>query len=335
MSTPTLPPPFAEPENFQWGYFTNARGAEIRYGSVTPEAPPKGTIVLLTGFREFTEKYFEVIHDLTAQGFAVWTMDWRGQGGSDRFHTQKIHSEGYDEQIQTLQQFVTRIIDKTNTPVILMAHSMGAHISLRYLKEHQDDKIIDSAVFTAPMLDIKTHNFPKYVSRLLALFAKVAGCQKSYVPHGCDWVEHKTSFAGNDKTSDPESFAVIAALEKIYPSAKMGDATLGFIYQTFKSVDILNNEAYLKSIPTPILMQVSGDERVVERGAQERASRLLPNCTKIEIPAARHEIWMEQNSLRTPWLGQVHTFLAERTGTSMEFPNKAAQKPFKNSRDLG
>jgi lysophospholipase len=335
MSSPTLPAPFTEPENFQWGYFTNGHGAEIRYGSLTPSIPPKGTIVLLTGFREFTEKYFEVIHDLTAQGFAVWTMDWRGQGGSDRFHPQKIHSEGYDEQVQTLQQFVTHIIDKKNTPVILMAHYMGAHIGLRYLKEHNDDKIIDSAVFTAPMLDIKTHNFPKYVSRLLSIFAKVCGYQKSYVPHGTDWAEHKVPFEGNEKTSDPERFATNAAMEKIYPSAKMGDATFGFLYQTFKSVDILNEESYLKSIQTPILMQVSGDERVVERDAQERASRLLPHCTKIEIPAARHEIWMEQDSLRAPWLGQVHKFLAERAGTSLEFPNKTAQKTFKNSRDLG
>ena len=37
-----------------------------------------------SGRGEFIEKYFEVIADLRRRGFAVATMDWRGQGGSQR-----------------------------------------------------------------------------------------------------------------------------------------------------------------------------------------------------------------------------------------------------------
>ena len=45
---------------------------------------PAGTCVLLNGQTEFIEKYFEVIDELRGRGFAVATMDWRGQGGSGR-----------------------------------------------------------------------------------------------------------------------------------------------------------------------------------------------------------------------------------------------------------
>ena len=53
-----------------------------RWPSLSPH--PKGTVCLFQGRSEFIEKYFELIRELRARGFAVATLDWRGQGGSDR-----------------------------------------------------------------------------------------------------------------------------------------------------------------------------------------------------------------------------------------------------------
>ena len=53
-----------------------------RWPALTPR--PLGTICLFHGRSEFIEKYFEIVRDLRARGFAVATFDWRGQGGSDR-----------------------------------------------------------------------------------------------------------------------------------------------------------------------------------------------------------------------------------------------------------
>ena len=96
---------FSAPEGFAFGAFTNAKGARIRWGHVAP-AHPRGTIVRLCGFREPIEKYFETMHEELAQGFAVYAMDWRGQGGSARYleNPMKAHTEGYGEQLGTLQQ---------------------------------------------------------------------------------------------------------------------------------------------------------------------------------------------------------------------------------------
>ena len=44
----------------------------------------KGTVCIFPGRTEFIEKYFEVVRDLRARGFAVAVLDWRGQGLSDR-----------------------------------------------------------------------------------------------------------------------------------------------------------------------------------------------------------------------------------------------------------
>ena len=45
---------------------------------------PRGTVLLLHGRTEFIEKYYPVIEKLLQRGFAVATLDWRGQGLSER-----------------------------------------------------------------------------------------------------------------------------------------------------------------------------------------------------------------------------------------------------------
>jgi len=313
-----------EPDGFQWGHFSNAKGADIRYGHVKADGESKGTVVMLTGFRESIEKYFEAANEMKARGFDVWMMDWRGQGGSERYladNPQKMHHEGYDEQIATLHQFTQTVVDKAPAgPLLLMAHSMGAHTGLRYLKEHEG--VFDSAILSAPMLDIVTGTLPKPLARQMAKFAKAGNYLDKYVPAGSDWTEAKNVFTGNGKTSDPERFKAYNDFLKVNPQLQTGDPTYGWVYHTFQSIDILNQEDYLKAIKTPVLMQISDNETIVEKSAQERAAGLLPNCTRVDVAGALHEIWHERDELRTPWLAKVDQFLAQRIAPAGPVPKK-------------
>ena len=315
------PDAFNTPDGFTFGNFTNAKGANIRYGHAKPEGEIKGTIVILPGFRENIEKYNEVMREKLAQGFEVYAMDWRGQGGSDRGikGSQKAHSEGYGEQIDTLHQFMDTIVDKNAVkPVVMLAHSMGAHIGLRYLKDH--DGVFDSAVLSSPMIDIVTAGLPKPLARQMAKFAKAGNYLEKYIPGGTDWTEEK--FEGNNKTSDEERFH--AGMEAVLKDDKLkiGDPTYGWIYQTFSSIDILNDEDYLKAIKTPILMGISDHDRIVERVAQDRALKFLPNAQSIDIKGARHELWMERDDLRDIWSKKVDAFLDERVKAAAPAPKK-------------
>lgn len=306
-----LPEKFREPAGFQWGEFIDSGGAKIRYGSLQPEGKSKGTMVIVPGFREPIEKYFEVIRERTARGFAVWIMDWRGQGGSERFlkeNPQKMHSEGYSEHIETLYYFVNKVFKKTAEPLILMAHSMGAHIGLRTLKEYPD--VFDLAVLTAPMFNISIGFLPKSVARMIVRIAKTGGWLEKYIPFGGDW--NGEVFSGNAKTGDPDRFNVLGKIYKNKPELKMGASTYDWVFHTFASIDILNNEAFLKAIKIPVLIQISGKDTIVDNVATERACRLLSDCTHMYMPSARHEIWMEKDGLRSIWLEKVDVFLEER-----------------------
>ena len=72
------------PEDVVTGMLKTRDGVGIRYARWRPPPGRKGTVCLFQGRAEFIEKYFETVRELRARGFAVATMDWRGQGGSER-----------------------------------------------------------------------------------------------------------------------------------------------------------------------------------------------------------------------------------------------------------
>jgi lysophospholipase len=322
---------FSEPDGFQWGHFTNAKGADVRYGHAAPKGEIKGRMVILQGFRENIEKYFEVANEMVGKGFEVWLMDWRGQGGSERYlkdNPQKAHHLGYDEQIETLHEFTQNVMPLSDKPLFMVAHSMGAHIGLRYLKEHEG--VFDSALLSSPMIDIITAGLPKPLARQMAKFAKAGNYLEKYIPGGGDYPGPEP-FENNKKTSDPARHQISNDIIKAKPELAIGEPTYGWVYHTFVSIDILNDEKYLKAIKTPILMEVSDNDHIVERSAQDRALKFLPNAQKIDIPGAQHEIWMEQDKYRNIWVAKADEFIAERLKNAAPAPKKpsppAAPRP--------
>src|SRR5579872_2039699 len=117
-----------------------AVGATLRAARFdpAPDVPARGTCVLLNGQTEFIEKYFEVIDELRGRGFAVATLDWRGQGGSGRLVPEaplKCHIgdfADYEADLDAaMEQLVAPMLTGDAAPIAL-AHSMGGHMLLRY-----------------------------------------------------------------------------------------------------------------------------------------------------------------------------------------------------------
>ena len=72
------------PENAVAGTLKTPDGVSLRFARWAPPPGRKGTVCIFPGRAEFIEKYFEIVRDLRARGFAVAMLDWRGQGLSDR-----------------------------------------------------------------------------------------------------------------------------------------------------------------------------------------------------------------------------------------------------------
>ncbi|MFX8715876.1 alpha/beta hydrolase, partial [Acinetobacter baumannii] len=74
-------------------------------------AEARGTVCVLQGRAEFIEKYYETVRDLLVRGFAVATLDWRGQGGSERHrNSRRGHVNEFDEYGLDLAAFLNQVV---------------------------------------------------------------------------------------------------------------------------------------------------------------------------------------------------------------------------------
>ena len=244
------------------------------------------------------EKYAETIRELNQRGFDVYSLDWRGQGLSSRMlaNRHKGFIKNYNNYLNDLNLFVSKIVqpDAAN-PLVILAHSMGGHIALRFIHEHPE--IADKTVLVSPMINILTSPLPGWFVRLIAWIATKAGLDHAYIIGSGDYTVEK--FKGNRLTSDPERFMDENRAIKKNPDLALGGPTYGWLSTTFESIDILTEPDFAKKISTPILIGSAGCDRVVSIKAQKTICSLLPNCRFVEITGARHEILKETDAVRS------------------------------------
>lgn len=152
---------FSERYDLSWkmpaklDYFKNSElpGA-LRYAHWVPEGEIAGTVVHFNGRTEFIERNISVYQDLLKQNFEVWAMDWRGQGLSDRQHEQVGFIASFDHYLADAEAFVDEVVQLDSVPEtrpkVLLAHSMGGQIAMRYLLKNPGK--FDSAVMSSPLL---------------------------------------------------------------------------------------------------------------------------------------------------------------------------------------
>lgn len=288
---------FSQPENLAWGEFTNARGQTIRTASVVV-APARGVVLLLTGLSEFTEKYFETIRDLNARGLSVYTFDWISQGGSERgieSERSKIHVPDFTNYIDDLSQFIDEALPKNN--FLILAHSMGGHLALRYLTTHTPPAHLRCAVLSAPMIDISiSEKIPNFVVRILEKCISLT--PQHYAPGATDWsLKTRNAPAGQSEFS---SDIMRDQLHKAWSVEKQmlrtGGPTNAWLLAALQSIRDLKESLNSAPLPIPVLAQLAGDDKVVSTKFAKAA--LLPRAETIEIPRARHEILMERDEFR-------------------------------------
>jgi len=282
----------------------------IRHGAWFCENKVKqGTVVLLSGRTEFMEKYEEVISELNHRGFDVFSFDWRGQGLSSRMldERHKGFIDTYETYFKDLDLFIKSIVKpKAISPLIILAHSMGGHIALRFI--HDYPGTINKAILISPMIDIVTFPFPGWFIRYLSLFMVKAGLQHAYALGSGDFVLSKEKFTGNRLTSDPERFMDDKNAISENPNLALGGVTYGWLAATFKSIKILSKPGYAEKIEIPVLIVGGGSDRIVSIRAQRTACASIKDCKLTVIRGARHEILKETDSIRSTFWYEFDKF---------------------------
>lgn len=274
-----------------------------------------GTILFLNGRGDFIEKYAESYWAFRDWGYAIATLDWRGQGLSDRFAGDR--ERGHQQDIGQLVADVAAWIDAEGhdwpRPLHLVAHSMGGNIALRLLHDHPG--LVERAVVMAPMLGIRTRPLPVAVARRLARWQVARG-------HGFDFalaqgpygemarsVHRQRNLTGDAERFDDEHWWISGN-----PDLSVGGVTYGWLDAAFRSIDCVRAPGYLEAIATPVLILAAGIERLVDSAAAIAAATRLPRGTARLMEGGRHELVREVDSIRLETFGQIRSFLAGRDG---------------------
>jgi len=290
------------PSGATTGLLKGAGGIKLRFARwAATRGPRRGTVCLFHGRGEYIEKYFEVIADLRRRGFCVATMDWRGQGGSDRLlrNRRKGHVRSFSDYDRDLAQFMKEIVlPDCPAPFIALAHSMGGNILLRNAR--LPGSWFQRMVLSAPMIAIAPEQLgvPQAVARAYTELLGALGLGSLYVRHGGNAVLEATPFAENPVTSDAERYLRSRMVLETAPQLGVGSPTIGWLRAALRSSAKIRAPDYPRRVELPLLLFAAGADSIVSTQAIEEFGLRLKVGTHVLIPQAKHEILQEADPFR-------------------------------------
>ena len=275
----------------------------------------RGICIVLNGHTEFLEKYGEVAAELSTRGFEVVSLDWRGQGASERqvYGNRAGHVGHFEEYDMDLSALLLQMVEPLQRslarplPVMALAHSMGGHILLRYLHDHP--RRFTCGVLCAPMIEINTGRYSAALVAFLTSLINLYRPSKRFVFGLEDRDPLELRFEDNVVTSDRGRFERNQALLRQQPFLRINGPTFGWLGAAFRSMRRMRKKNYAEDILTPLLVVGAGDDRVVHSGAIRSFCQSLPNARYVEIEGAKHEILMERNDIRERFWREFDSFV--------------------------
>jgi lysophospholipase len=265
--------------------------------------------LLLAGRTEFLEKYTLAAAELVRRGFSVASLDWRGQGLSQRLIQPHVkghvgHFTHFHRDLEALTAHP--LVAQSAEPRLLVANSMGAAIGLGALYRRRVSA--RAVVLLAPMLGIVMSRWMRLLSRVTLPLAKRTGRTGYWPP-----LRHASrpyifsGFPGNQLTADREMFDWLVTTIRTHSELQLAMPTLGWLAEAQAEMAWLSRQGVLDC---PALCLLGGREEVVvpdavRMGATRIGARLET------IADARHDILMERPQSRTRAWDEIDNFLAE------------------------
>ena len=305
---PSLSTRFYPPQGWAWGYIRSGEGLAQRYGVTAPPVAPKATILILTGYGESAEKWFETVADLTAQGFSVWVLERQGQGGSERETPWRDlgHVDSFDPDVAAVRALVKGVIRPTpDAPFVVLGHSEGGLVALRAAQQGlaMDGLILSSPAFGLTALPRPRSDFATFTPAMRFLHL---GWIRT--PDQSRW---RRDASERPLTHDPVRGKVQGAWMLANPDLRMGGRSLGWFAAFFDASEAAAQDIRKTNVST--LMLTAGEDKAVSAGPQDKLCAAMVTCQETRYPKAGHDLHMESDATRQAWLAAINDFTRART----------------------
>ncbi len=289
LATPDAP----APPGGEAAWIEGAGGVRLRGALFPPDRAPRGSVVLSPGRTEFIEKYFEVVAELQARGFVVLVHDWRGQGLSDRLHSDGLrgHAAGLDDFVTDFARVLDAWADRLPKPWISLAHSMGGGLTnVAFVRG--EDRFAGQAL-SAPMFGLDHMGVPSMVAdAALDMNLALGGATR--------WALQMEPGGGSLARLSHDRRRLERWLEqmRLHPQLALGGLTWGWLEMARRVRHTLSGGA-LSRVSMPTVLMMAGGEAAVDNSLIRAAARVMPDARLVEFPGAWHEILMETDAVRT------------------------------------
>lgn len=256
----------------------------------------KGTVLLLPGRTECIEKYGRAARDLAERGYSTLTVDWRGQGLSDRALSDPL--VGHVGDFAEYQEDLDAILAEAERaglpkPWFVLAHSMGGSIGLRALVRGLP---VRAAVFSAPMWGIAMAAWLRPVALAITALARPVGLGGRYAPTtGPKTYLLQVPFEGNVLTTDRAMWDYMRAQVAQVPGLALGGPSLTWLGAALRECADL---ARRPAPQVPAICALGTAEKVIDVPPVHLRMAGWANGQLDLYPGAEHEIMMEAPAVR-------------------------------------
>lgn len=286
---PVISARFLPPEGWAWGLVQAGDYPAQRYGVSSPSTGPLAHIVILPGYGESAEAWFETAAGFNANSYTVWVLDGAGQGGSGRFTGERDvgHIPDMQPDVLGVKALLRMVIPDDGKPVILIGERSGAVVAILAAQQGFGG---DAQVLLAPWK-------PAGAGPQDALFSQL-GLGGLREPWATGWVREAPSPNG-----DRYRAGVMQLWQKVNPDLRMGSPSLGGRLALARGWD--EAKAALPSVKTPMLLI----------GAPASLAVVCSKTCRTEpspFGAKGAFLHLESDSVRAAWMTSVDGIVSER-----------------------
>jgi lysophospholipase len=197
-----------------------------------------------------------------------------------------------------------------DTPLIVLGHSEGGLVALRAAQAGlaMDGLILSSPAFGLTALPRSRADFTRFTPAMRAL--RLGWIR---TPDQPAWRREGPDGVQSGLTHDAERGKVQAAWMLANPDLRMGGRSLGWFAAFFDASEAAAQDA--GRVAPPVLMLDAGKDKAVTATPQTRLCAAMPACREIRYPDAGHDLHMESDAVRAPWLAAVVDFTRAQATT--------------------
>lgn len=286
---PGLSSRFLPPQGWAWGLVRAGDYPAQRYGVSSPSTGPLAHIVILPGYGESAEAWFETATDFNARGYTVWVLDGAGQGGSGRFTGARDvgHIPDLEPDLLGVKALLRMVIPDDGKPVVVVGQRSGAAVAILAAQRGWGG---DALVLLAPWKPAGAGPHDALASRI-----GLGGLREP-------WAASRGPGAV-PPSGDRHRAGVPALWRKVNPDLRMGPPSLGGRVALARGWD--QAAAALPGVKTPVSM-IGAPPSLIAACARAR------DCAAEPAPAGARGpyLHLQAESARAAWMAVVDGIVA-------------------------